>query len=80
MSGYNFTNPCRGLAIVISNQTFDGDKEGKLTRDYADKELKLMHEVFYAMEFDVFLFKDLTQQQTIHVLDEGKDSFTYSRL
>ncbi|KAK3089951.1 hypothetical protein FSP39_007928, partial [Pinctada imbricata] len=62
---YDLNHPHLGLAVVISNGTFDRLKP----RKYAVKDIEIMSSAFRSMGLMVLKFQDLTAKQMYEVLN-----------
>ncbi|XP_069118708.1 uncharacterized protein [Argopecten irradians] len=74
-SHYDFSHPRRGLAIVISNESFQHQDP----RPYADEEISRMGTMLKKLCFDVIAFKDLTKSQMLSVLESAASLTDYHK-
>jgi len=64
------TSTKRGMFIMISNEYFH-PQSGLNRRDGAQQDIAMLRQVFTQLNFDVFIYSNITAAKALHILIEG---------
>ena len=67
---YSMTSTKRGMFIMISNEHFQR-RSGLNRRNGAQQDLDMLHQVFTQLNFDVFIYSNVTAAKALVILEEG---------